>query len=208
MKIFGFHIVHEDIVNLYAKKCAEVMALDKAINRKNTEYNELNGYYQALQKKYADLQETFQQQREDLLYRDDLIRDLKAKIEDLKFSNTELSERLEKEQSDNCELQNLYSEKCKECDEAKDHAIKLADSYNRIAEEKATLEAAKKAAEEHFEKCYGIYEREGYVIVKEDIYNKIKAVYDKKQIETRNANRRKNRAAKAAAKKVAQGKPE
>lgn len=178
MKIFGFHIVHEDIVNLYAKKCAEVMALDKAINRKNAEYNELNGYYQALQKKYADLQETFQQQREDLLYRDDLIRDLKARIDDLKFSNTELSERLE--------LQN-------------EQIAVLDVAFDNLNQEKSMLDEKLKA-----------YEREGYVVVKEDHYNKLKAVYDKKQIEneTRNANRRKNRAAKAAAKKVAQGKPE
>lgn len=205
MKIFGFHIVHEDIVNLYAKKCAEVMELDKAINRKIAEYNEVNGYYQSLQKKYADLSTMYEQRQDDVLYRDDLIKDLKAKIEDLKSSKTELSERLEKEQSDNCELQNLYSEKCKECDAVKAHAIKLADSYNRIAEEKAALEAVKKAVEDKFEKYYGLYEREGYVVVKEDYYSQLLTDAEKfrEEREKHNANRRKRRAAK----KVAQGKP-
>ena len=198
MKIFGFHIVHEDIVNLYAKKCAEVMELDKAINRKIAEYNKVNGYYQTLQKRNADLSAMYEQQRDDVLYRDDLIKDLKAKVEDLKSSNTELSERFEKEQSDNCELQNLYSEKCKECEELQEYAKGLSAECDRI-------EADKKAIEDKFEKHYGIYEREGYVVVKEDFYSQVLTDAEKfrEEREKHNANRRKRRAAK----KVAQGKP-
>lgn len=195
MKIFGFHIVHEDIVNLYAKKCAEVMALDKAINRKIAEYNELNVYYKELQKKYADLTAKSEQQHDDVLYRDDLIKDLKAKLEDLKSSNTELSERLEKEMSDNCELQNLYSEKCKECETLK----------TKIEIDNMTIDDLIQKKEAFAEKLK-IYEREGNVVVKADYYYQLKADAEKfrEEREKHNANRRKRRAAK----KVAQGKPD
>lgn len=136
----------------------------------------------------------------------DQIRDLKLKVGDLNSRIEDLHERLEKEQSDNCELQNLYSAKCKECDEAKAHSLRLADSYNRTAGEKAALEAAKKAAEDKFEKCYGIYEREGYVVVKEDYYSQLLTDAEKFRSERdkHNANRRKRRAAK----KASHGKPE
>lgn len=195
MKIFGFHIVHEDIVNLYAKKCAEVMALDKSINRKIAEYNELNVYYEALQKKYADLTAKSEQQHDDVLYRDVLIKDLKAKLEDLKSSNTELSERLEKEMSDNCELQNLYSEKCKECETLK----------TKIEIDNMTIDDLIQKKEAFAEKLKA-YDRDGYVVVKEDHYEQLKADAEKfrEEREKHNANRRKRRAAK----KVAQGKPE
>lgn len=195
MKIFGLHIVHEDIVNLYAKKCAEVMALDKAINRKIAEYNELNVYYKELQKEYADLTAKSEQQHDDVLYRDDLIKDLKAKLEDLKSSNTELSERLEKEMSDNCELQNLYSEKCKEYDSAEAiieaHVKELTFIRNQMDIINQKLK---------------IYEHEGNVVVNADYYYQLKADAEKfrEEREKHNANRRKRRAAK----KVAQGKPE
>lgn len=195
MKIFGFHIVHEDIVNLYAKKCAEVMALDKAINRKIAEYNELNVYYKALQKKYADLTAKSEQQHDDVLYRDDLIKDLKAKLEDLKSSNTELSERLEKEMSDNCELQNLYSEKCKECESLK----------TKIEIDNMTIDDLIQKKEAFAEKLKA-YDRDGYVVVKEDHYEQLRTDAEKfrEDRERHNASRRKRRAAK----KVAQGKPE
>lgn len=181
MKIFGFHIVHEDIVNLYAKKCAE--------------YNELNVYYKALQKKYADLTAKSEQQHDDVLYRDDLIKDLKAKLEDLKSSNTELSERIEKEQSDNCELQNLYSEKCKECETLK----------TKIEIDNMTIDDLIQKKEAFAEKLTA-YDRDGYVVVKEDHYEQLRTDAEKfrSDREKHNANRRKRRAAK----KVAHAKPE
>ena len=181
MKIFGFHIVHEDIVNLYASKIAE--------------YNKLNVYYQALQKKCADLTAKSEQQHDDVLYRDDLIKDLKAKLEDLKSSNTELSERLEKEMSDNCELQNLYSEKCKEYDSAEAiieaHVKELTFIRNQMDIINQKLKA---------------YDRDGYVVVKEDHYEQLRTDAEKfrEDRERHNASRRKRRAAK----KVAQGKPD
>ena len=195
MKIFGFHIVHEDIVNLYAKKCAEVMALDKAINRKIAEYNELNVYYKELQKKYADLTAKSEQQHVTMQYRDDLIKEVKAKLEDLKSSNAELSERLEKEMSDNCELQNLYSEKCKECETLK----------TKIEIDNMTIDDLIQKKEAFAEKLK-VYEQEGYVVVKEDHYEQLRTDAEKfrEDRERHNASRRKRRAAK----KVAQGKPD
>lgn len=138
------------------------------------------------------------------IFNSDLIRDLKLKVSDLQSRNEDLHERLEKEQSDNCELQNLYSSKCKdfdakcaECKALNEESDALSDSLDNLLQDNSKLEEKLNA-----------YEREGYVVVKEEHYSKLKDVYDKKlaENEIRNANRRKRRAAKSAEKKAAKAK--
>ena len=121
-------------------------------------------------------------------YDSDKIRDLNLKAGDLMMRNEDLSERLEKEQSDNCELQNLYSEKCKVCEE-------YAGKIDSLILTNASLAL----------KVEG-YEREGYIIVNKEEYDQLKADADKYRAdrERHNSNRRKRRAAK----KVAHAKPE
>lgn len=113
------------------------------------------------------------------------IRDLKLKVNDLSSRVENITESLEKQMSDNCELHKLYSDKCKECEVLNEQAVAINGELDNLMQEKATLEEKLKTNVQ-----------EGYVVVEEEEYNKLKIVYDKKQIEneTRNANRRKQRA--------------
>ena len=184
------HITLKD----YKRKATMLEALVDELRKENKNLKDENAINRA---RLADAKNLHE-------FDSDQIRDFKLKVGDLNSRIEDLHERLEKEQSDNCELQNLYSAKCKEfddkCAECKalnEESDALSDSLDNLLQDNAKLEEKLNA-----------YEREGYVVVKEEHYSKLKDVYDKKlaENEIRNANRRKRRAAKSAEKKAAKAK--
>ena len=195
MKIFGLYITSVDYAELYNQKRVKLKEANQFAERTKRECEEVHVGYSALKEQFSTVSKQNEDLKETLDLRDDDIKELRSRLEDLKSYSTELSERLEKEMSDNCELQNLYSEKCKECETLK----------TKIEIDNITIDDLIQKKEAFAEKLKA-YEQDGYVVVKEDHYNQLRTDAEKfrEEREKHNANRRKRRAAK----KVAHAKPD
>lgn len=179
MKIFSLYVTRKNVVEALENECENL----RYINAKHDEYEK------SLTEINRDACLKLKEEKDKTIVLQEDVKELRSRLEDTKSANAELNERLEKEMSDNCELQNLYSEKCKECEALKTEIDIDNMTIDDLIQKKEALEEKLKS-----------YDRDGYVVVKEDYLNKLKDVYEKKQAEneTRNANRRKRRADKKA----------
>ena len=149
MKIFGFYITNDDYAGKYVSKCRECEALEQVASRKSKELEETQVYYADLRKKKDHLEFQLSEQLKVTIMRDEDIKDLRRRIEEAKSSNEKLAERLSKEMTSNCELQNLYADKCKECEGLKvenNGIVMTEEEYNKL---KADAEKFRADREKH-----------------------------------------------------------
>lgn len=197
MKLFGLYISSVNYAEKYIIAESNFRTAEDTAKRTKRESIEAHTAYTELVERYNNLDKKLRDMDDEIIVRNEEIKELHSQLADVKSSRVELSERLEKEQSDNCELQNLYAGKCKECDSLDDKLALVNAKVDRLTREKAVLEDTLNA-----------YVEGELVTLTADNYNALKADAEKFRSERdkHNANRRKRRAAKAAEKKAAKAK--
>lgn len=192
MKLFGLYISSVNYAEKYIIAESNLRTAEETAKRTKRECEEAHNAYTELAERYNIVYKRLRDIEDEIITRNEDIKELRSQLEDIKSAKTELSERLEKEQSDNCELQNLYSDKCKECDALDDKLALVNADLDKLTKEKEIQDGDKGGC--------------AMVTVEVEYLERLKEDAEKFRAERakHNENRRKRRAAK----KVAHGKPE